>query len=130
MEFIAYGHAGIEGTHKRILEFTQKTAVIPKGQSVIGTRANFDPEAISALTQISKKLKLTIKVRNYAEEIIGDANQGFIPGSDIIVRKGPQRSPSTLLINANKAAGDLNKKLIELLKNPEEKIIVTLERLD
>lgn len=130
MEFIAYGHSGIEGTHKGILEFTQKTAVIPKGQSVIGTRANFDPEAISALTQISKKLKLTIKVRNYTEEIIGDANQGFIPGSDIIVRKGPQMSPSTLLINANKAARDLNRKMIELLKNPEEKIIVTLERLN
>ncbi|MEM4254526.1 MAG: DUF371 domain-containing protein [Candidatus Woesearchaeota archaeon] len=130
MEFIAYGHAGIEGSHKGILEFTQKTTVIPKGQSVVGTRANFDPEAISALAQVSKKLKLTIKVRNYTEEIIGDANQGFIPGSDIIVRKGPQRSPSTLLINADKSAGDLPKKMIELLKNPDEKIIVTMERLD
>ncbi len=129
MQFNAYGNAGIEGTHKGILEFTQKTGVIPKGDSVIGTRADFEPEAVSALALVSKKLKITLKVRSYVETITGDSNASFMPGSDIIVRKGPQRSPSTLIVNADKSAGDLPKKIIELLKNPEERMIVTVERI-
>lgn len=129
MQFNAYGHAGIEGTHKGILELTQKTAVIPKGDSVVGTRADFQPDAVSALAQVSKKLMITLKVRSYSETITGECNMSYSPGSDIIVRKGPQRSPSTLIINSDKSAGDLPKKMIELLKNPEEKVIVTVERV-
>jgi hypothetical protein len=129
MQFNAYGHAGIEGTHKSVLEFTQKTAVIPKGDSVIGTRSDFQPDAVSALAQVSKKLMITLKVRSYSETITGECNMGFMPGNDIIVRKGPQMSPSTLIVNADKSAGDLSKKMIELLKNPEERMIVTVERV-
>ncbi len=129
MQFYAFGHAGIEGTHKGIFEFTQKTGVIPKGDAIIGTRAHFEPDAISALAQVSSKIKITLQVRTYTETIVGDTNKSYAPGSDIIVRKGPQRSPSTLVINADKAACDLNKKMIELLKNPEERMTVTLERL-
>jgi hypothetical protein len=129
MQFNAYGHAGIEGTHKGILEFTQKTGVIPKGDSVIGTRADFKPDDVSALAQVSKKLMVTLKVRSYTETITGECNTSYSPSSDIIVRKGPQRSPSTLIVNADKSATDLPKKMIELLKNPEERIIVILERV-
>jgi hypothetical protein len=129
MQFNAYGNAGIEGTHKGVLEFTQKTGVIPKGDAIVGTRTDFEPDAVSALAQVSKKLKITLKVRTYTETITGDCNTGYMPGSDIIVRKGPQRSPSTLIINSDKSAADLPKKMMELLKNPEERIIVTLERL-
>ena len=129
MQFNAYGHAGIEGTHKGVLELTQKTGVIPKGDSVIGTRSDFQPDAVSALAQVSKKIKMTLNVRTYSETITGESNSGFVPGNDIIVRKGPQRSPSTLIINADKSAGDLSKKMIELLKSPEEHIVVILERV-
>jgi hypothetical protein len=129
MQFNAYGHAGIEGTHKGVLELTQKTGVIPKGDSVIGTRSDFQPDAVSALAQVSKKLKITLKVKSYVETITGECNMGFMPGNDIIIRKGPQMSPSTLIVNADKSAGDLSKKMIELLKNPEEHIVVILERL-
>jgi hypothetical protein len=129
MQFNAYGHAGIEGTHKGVLELTQKTGVIPKGDCVIGTRSDFQPDAVSALAQVSKKLKITLQVKSYVETITGDCNMGFLPGSDIIIRKGPQRSPSTLIVNADKSAGDLSKKMIELLKSPEEHIVVIIERL-
>jgi len=129
MQFNAYGHAGIEGTHKGVLELTQKTGVIPKGDCVIGTRSDFQPDAVSALAQVSKKIKMTLNVRTYSETITGESNSGFVPGNDIIVRKGPQRSPSTLIINADKSAGDLSKKMIELLKSPEEHIVVILERV-
>jgi hypothetical protein len=129
MQFNAYGHAGIEGTHKNVFELTQKTGVIPKGDAVVGTRADFQPDAVSALAQVSKKLIITLKVRSYTETITGECNMSYSPSSDIIVRKGPQRSPSTLIVNADKSAADLPKQMIALLKNPEERMIVTIERL-
>ncbi|MEM4240430.1 MAG: DUF371 domain-containing protein [Candidatus Woesearchaeota archaeon] len=129
MQFNAYGNAGIEGTHKGVLEFTQRTSVIPKGASVVGTRSDFDPEALAALATVSKKIKLTLSVKGITETITGDVNKSFLPGADVIIRKGPQCSPGTLLINADKSAADLSKRMIELLKNPEERMIVTVERL-
>ncbi len=129
MQFNAYGNAGIEGTHTSVLEFTQRTSVIPKGASVVGTRADFEPEALSALAMVSKKIRITLKVKGFTETITGEVNKSFLPGVDVIIRKGAQGSPGTLLINADKSASDLPRKMIELLKNPEERMIVTLERI-
>jgi hypothetical protein len=129
MQFNAYGNAGIEGTHKGVLEFTQRTSVIPKGASVVGTRSDFDPEALAALAIVSKKIKMTLTVKGISETITGDVNKSFLPGSDVIIRKGPQSSPGTIIINSDKAASDLPKKMIEYLKNPEERMIVTVERI-
>lgn len=130
MQFVAYGHTGIEGTHKTLFELTQRTSVMPKGDCIIGTRANFDATALAALAQASQKLKMTLKVRNYTEVIIGDSNAQFSPGTDVVIRKTDFLSPQTLIINADKAAADFSRPFVALLKNPEEHIDVTVERLN
>lgn len=129
MQFTAYGHANIEGTHKTTLEFTQHASVTPKGDCIVGTRANFDPAALAALAQVSKKIKITLSAKTYTDVITGDVNPGFVPGPEAVIRKTGFASPRTLLINADKSAADLSRKLIAVLKNPEEALTVTVERL-
>lgn len=129
MEFPAYGHAGIEGTHKTVLELTQLTAVVPKGDRVVGTRAAYDAEAIAALAQVSDRIKMTLKTRAYTEVIVGKANKNYKPSQEIIVRKDDVASPATLIINADKAAADVSRKLIDSMKTPEETMTVILERV-
>jgi hypothetical protein len=129
MQFTAYGHANIEGTHKTTFELTQHTAVTPKGDCIIGTRAGFDPAALAALAQVSKKLKMTLKARNYTEVIVGDSNPQFAPGAEVVVRKTDFVSSRTLMLNADKAAADFARPFVALLKNPEEHLDVTVERL-
>jgi hypothetical protein len=129
MEFLAYGHAGIEGTNKSALEITQLTNVIPKGDVVIGTRSNFDPAAVAALAQVSKKLKITLRAGRHTEVITGDCNPKYSPGQSLIVRKQGTATGQTLIMNADKAAADLSRALITQLKNPETHLIVLLERL-
>lgn len=130
MQFVAYGHQNIEGSHKTTLELTQHTSVTPKGDCIIGTRANFDPEALSALAQVSKKLKITLKVKDYTEEIIGEANKEFVPGPEVVIRKTDFISLRTLVIKADRAAVDLPRHFIQALKDPKEALTVTIERLD
>lgn len=129
MEFVAYGHPGIEGTHKTVLELTQQAGVIPKGDRVIGTRAAFDPEALAALAQVSRKLRITLRTRNFTETVTGDANPSYEPGPDLIIRKDTMFSPGTLVFNADKAAADLPKHFLEALKDPKEHVTVVVERL-
>lgn len=127
MDFVAYGNPGIEGTHKTAFEITQHTSVVPKGDLVIGTRANFDPEALAALAQVSNKIRITLRTRGITETITGDSNKDYVPGPSIIVRKAGA-SPQTIITNADKSAGDLPRKLIRALQNPEEHLIVIIER--
>ncbi len=129
MQFVAYGHQNIEGTHKSALELTQHTSVLPRGDRVIGTRAAFDAEAIAGLAQVSSRLKITLQVGSSTETIIGTANKQYNPAPHIIIRKDSLVSPQTLLIHADKAAADLPKKFIDLLKSPEAKLTVIIERL-
>lgn len=129
MQFVAYGHAHIEGTHKTTFELTQHTAVTPKGDCIIGTRANFDAAALAALAQVSKRIKITLKVRHHTEIIVGDSNAQFSPGPEVVIRKTDFLSPRTLILNADKAAADFSRQFMALLKNPEEHLDVTIERL-
>ena len=130
MQFTAYGHANIEGTHKTTLEFTQHTSVTPKGDCIIGTRADFDAEAIAALAQVSKRLKITLQTRGSSVVIIGESNKNFVPSPEIVIRKTDFVSPRTLVLKADKAAADLPRPMIQTLKNPEEHLTVIVERLD
>jgi hypothetical protein len=129
MQFVAYGHQLIEGTHKTTFEITQHTSVTPKGDCIIGTRAAFDPEALAALAQVSKKLEITLKTKSYSETITGEANNHFVPGPEIVIRKNAIVSPHTLVVKADKAAADLPRHFIEALKNPEEQVTVIIERI-
>jgi len=128
MQFVAYGHANIEGTHKTTFEITQHASVTPKGDCVIGTRAAFEADAIAGLAQVSKRLKITLKAGMYSETIVGDSNPAFVPGPDIVVRKTDFVSPRTLVMNADKAAADFSRKFVDALKNPETHVDVTIER--
>ena len=130
MQFVAFGHQNIDGTHKTTFELTQHTSVTPKGDCIIGTRATFDPDALAALAQVSRKIKITLKTKSYIEEIVGEANRQYVPGPEIVIRKTDFLSPRTLVIKADKAAADLPRHFIQALKDPKEQLTVTVERLD
>ena len=130
MQFFAYGHANIEGTHKTTFELTQHTSVTPKGDCIIGTRAAFDADALAGLAQVSKRLKITLKARSYSEIIVGESNRSYVAGPELVIRKTDFVSPRTLVINADKAASDFARNFVLALKDPKEQLTVTVERLE
>jgi len=121
MEFFIYGHPNISATHKTTLEFTKDKEVSKKGTCIVGVNADFSFSEIKKLLK-SKKIKIIIE----DGEIIADVNPNFKDKREIVIRKSDFKSKRTLGINANKAAINLSRKLVEKLQNPKTKIKVKI----
>ncbi len=124
--FSAYGHENITSKHKTTLEFTKDKELTEKGDCIIGVKADFDLKSIKEFIKNNRKLKIIIKAGDSSEEIMCEINPDFDDNKEIVIRKSDFISKRTLGINANKAAIDLSKELIKLMKNPNQKLIISL----
>ncbi|MBW2984188.1 DUF371 domain-containing protein [Candidatus Woesearchaeota archaeon] len=124
--FSAYGRKNITAKHKTTLEFTKDKEVTKKGDCIVGAKADFDLKSIKKFIKNKKKIRIKIKAGDFCEEIRCEVNPNFGDSKEIVIRKSDFISKRTLGINANKAAADLNKKIIELLKNPNQKLLISL----
>jgi hypothetical protein len=114
-------------------EITKDAHLTKKGDCIIAVKADksltdLSPEFKEAAKKPDAKLTIRIKAGKERETITasGDPRLLFAHSTDMVVRKSNYICSRTLAIKANKAANDLSKKLIETLKNPNQKIKVTL----
>jgi len=122
MKFFIFGHPNISSSHKTTLEFAKDKELTKRGTCIVGVKADFSLQEIQKLLK-SRKIKIIIE----KEEIIADTNPEFNDKKEIVIRKTDFKSERTLGINANKAAVNLSRKLIEKLKNPKEKVTVEIK---
>jgi len=130
---VGYGHKNIQATHKTTLEFTKDMHLSKKGDCIVAVAAD------KALTDLSAEFKenlrkphakLTILIE--ADGIIDQVNAHGSPRlilshpTDMVIRKSDYVCNRTLAVHADKAAQDLSKALVEKLKNPEQKVKITL----
>lgn len=117
-EFLAWGHKNILATHKSTFEFTKDKEVSLKGNCIIGVRANFVlRELKDFINQLwSEKIKIIIKVNNYVEEVVAYVNKEFWNSKTMVVRKSDFVDKRTLAVKANKAAVDLDRKIVSNLR--------------
>lgn len=129
----AHGHEKIRATHKTTFEITKETQLSEKGDCIIAVAAD------KALTNLSPEFKENLRKKNAkitisfeAGEIIelanafGASHLTLSHPTDMVVRKSNYVCNRTLAIHADKAACDLSRKLVEKLKNPEQKVKITL----
>lgn len=128
----AFGHANILGTHKTTIEITKEKDLTLKGDCIIGINAD---KACSDLNiklkqEIRKenKFKVVIKLNNISETFYGWGHKGLKLSSsrDIVFRKSNFICNRTILINCTKSSQDLNRTLIEKLKNENQLIELTI----
>lgn len=125
--FSAYGHKNILSTHKTTIEFTKDKELTTKGNCIVGVNSNFKLNSLKNFIKKNKdkKIELRIKVDKIEDTITGYLNPSFNDNKEMVIRKSDFISKRTLIIKANKAAFDLNKKLINKLKQ-ENKIKITI----
>ena len=128
-KFNAYGHPNILGTHKTTLEFTKDCELSLKGNCIVGVKADFDLNKIKKFIEKSKNIKVTItlKIEDIQEKITAELNPNFNSSKEFVVRKTDFVSERTFAIKANKAAFDLDRDLINHLKEKKNKIIVIIQ---
>ncbi len=131
-EIVAAGHKLIKAKHKTTIEITKEDFLTEKGDCIIGIKADkacFDlkDEVKMALKQ-GKKVKIVLEVNGIRDEVIGFGSKELILESktSIVIRKSSFIDDRTVAIKANKSAADLNRRLVEELKNPDAKLIVRL----
>ncbi len=81
-----------------------------------------------SLCRESARLSMLIEAEEVNDVIFarGDPRLVLTNLSDMVVRKSGYICNRTLAIQADKAACDLSRKLVERLKNPRQKVKVTL----
>ena len=120
MEFIAYGHENIIGKHKTTIEFTKDDFVTKKGDCILGIKLSEVPKAFSG------KVKIKLKVGDSEDEIVAIANKNFKHSNEFVVRKSDFLDSRTFATNADKAAVDIKREIVEKLKKGK-KIEIILE---
>lgn len=129
----AHGHKNVQATHPTTLEITKEETLTKRGDCIVAVSAD------KALTDLSVKFKDYLRKENAkisllieAGEVIDVVNAFGSPKlilahpTDIVVRKSNYICSRTLAIQADKAAVDLSRKLVEKLRNPEQKVKITL----
>jgi hypothetical protein len=129
----AHGHPNISAKHRTTLEITSREDLTIRGDCVIAVGSNKGAEQLSErFKELAKKenstITMIIKVDNQTEIIrgCGGPRLTFSHPHDLVMRKSNYCSDRTIMIKADKAAIDLSRNLVELLKNPLKKVEIVL----
>jgi len=129
----AFGHKLVLSTHRTTFEVTKDRDLTTRGDCIICVKANKGAADLSEDYKVLARradadIIVTIEAGGVVEtaRAKGDPRLTFIDLEDIVVRKSSYICGRTVAVKANKAAVDLSRELIEKLKNPNQKVTVTL----
>ena len=132
-DILARGHPNVMGTHKMTFEITKDSQLSKRGDCVIGVSANkAASDLLSAFKQACRNEDAKITVRLEAAGIVdtirglGNRNLTLSHPTEIVGRKSLYTSERTIMVGADKAALDLDRALIAVLKSPNTKLAVQL----
>ena len=130
---LGYGHENIQATHKTTFEITKEAQLSRRGDCIIAVSANktmtdFSSEFKENLHKEKAKIMILIEAGDAAEVVnaFGSPRLILTHPTDMVVRKSNYICNRTLAIQADKAACDLSRKLAEKLRNPRQKVKITL----
>jgi len=131
--FWAFGHENLRVTHGTTVEFTKDKHLSRNGNCILGVNAekslaNLSDGLKEKLQEKGTTLKVTLEVDGVSEQINahGSPNLLLTHPSDIVIRKSSYIDDRTLAVEADKAACDLSRKLVEKLQDPKQKVKITL----
>ena len=128
-----YGHENIQATHKTTFEFTKETHLSKKGDCILAVAtdkalADLSGEFKEKLCKANSKLTILIEANGIIDKVNAHGSQQLIltHPTDMVIRKSDYVCNRTLAVHADKAAQDLSRALVEKLKDPKQKVKITL----
>jgi hypothetical protein len=129
----AYGHSLVQATHRTTLEVTKDSHLTKKGDCIIAVKADkslvdLNRDFKEAARTPKAKITVTIEAGEVKETVTanGDVSLLFNHPTDMVVRKSSYVCSRTLAVKADKSAHDLSRKLVEKLRDPDQKVKITL----
>ena len=131
--FYARGNKNIQSTHKTTSEVTKEATLTKKGDCIVAveaTKSAIDLPTEFKETARKKGAQITVTIEaDTLKEIVnakGSPQLIFTHPTDLVVRKSDYVCSRTLAIGADKAAVDFSRDLVKKLKDPNQKVKVTL----
>ncbi len=122
MKFNAYGHRNITATHKTTIEFTKDSYLTRKGDCILGINSDF-----SAAKLNMNKIRVRIRSGQITDELFCYYNKGFGSDHSMVIRKSDYTDLRTFGIKSNKAAIDIDRKIIIKQREPRSMISVEVK---
>jgi len=124
------GHRNVRATHGSTLEFTKEDYLTPRGDCILCVGADrgikeFSDDFKGAL-KTGRKLLVRIKAGDMVDEVLAEGSPDLILDHEysMVVRKSDYVDARTIAVRSNKAARDISRKLVALLKRPETEVEV------
>jgi len=133
----AKGHENITAFHRSTIEITRENYLTKRGDCIIGVSADksvkdFDPlfkqylkkdDTVVIIVFESRGLKDIVLAHGSPDLILNDSNR-------IIIRKSSYVDGATLCIRANKSARDLDRRLINILRDRNSDLFIKIYLLN
>ena len=120
---IGRGHAAITASHAKTVELVAEPEIGSRATCVAAVDARVesgDPLGIRGW------IDLTIEAGGVTDVVRGHANPAFLAGDRLVVRQAPAPVRDALLVEADKGAADLDRRLVAALADPGAAVTVTL----
>ena len=123
-----YGHSNVTGTHKSTLEITTEKHLTDKGDCIIGVNAKTACNTLNSKIkeEIQKDnnqitIELIVEDMKFKTKAMGSSELSLKHKKDIVLRKSAFTCTRTVGINAENAAIDVPREMINKLRNPNVK---------
>ncbi len=134
----AYGHENVRGLHRTTLEITRESSLTLRGDCIVAVKADkglrdFSREFKEVVRRKSTVVIILFVVDNVVKDIVtchGDPRLTYSSDTRIIIRRSSYVDDSTACIKASKAARDLGRSFIELMKDRNRVVEVYFIALD
>ncbi|MFP3189837.1 MAG: DUF371 domain-containing protein [Thermoproteota archaeon] len=132
--FYAYGHEKIKSSHRTTFEITKENYLTERGDCIIAVKSekacsDLKEDLKQAIRKPNSKVLIHLELQGLKETVEAYGSEKLILTSpvSIVIRKSNYIDERTLAINSNKAAVDIDRKLIEALKFENSRIKITIE---
>ena len=129
----AFGHKNILAIHPSTLMFTKENHLKTTGDCIVGVNADkglmdFKENFKEMLKKETSTLTINLQATGLTEKIhaYGSPKLVLTHPTDIVIRKSDFISDRTMAIHANKSSNDLSRQLVDKLKDPKQKIVITI----
>ena len=129
----ARGHPNVLGTHTTTFEVTKNSELTKRGDCVIGVNADkaandFQFRFKEACRREGARITVFLEAADIVETVHGLGSRGlsFSHPKDIVGRKSLHTSDRTIMVSSDKAAADLDRQLIAVLKSCGTKLVVRI----
>jgi len=129
MKFYLYGHPNTLATHKTTLEFTKDESLSVEGDCILGVNADFKKSDVNKVLK-ENIVRVTLSIGKLNDSFFVKVNKKFSDNKEIVLRKSNFLSGRTLGIEAEKAAKDIDRRIVQKMKFSSTKMSVVISPVE